>query len=68
MAKAWAEQFYDMEDPAAQSFISTLDKLAQENVEASYPSKLKSQPLITDAISERLRQQVKPLSTEENPA
>ncbi|GAB3532157.1 uroporphyrinogen-III C-methyltransferase [Photobacterium alginatilyticum] len=68
MAKEWAEQFYDMEDPAAQSFISTLDKLAQENIEASYPSTLKSQPLITNAISERLRQQVKPLSTEENPA
>ncbi|MCW8331116.1 uroporphyrinogen-III C-methyltransferase [Photobacterium sp. SDRW27] len=68
MAKEWAEQFYDMEDPAAQSFVATLDKLAKEDVEASYPSKLKSQPLITDAISERLRQQVKPLSTEENPA
>jgi len=68
MAKEWAEQFYDMEDPAAQSFINTLDKLAKENIEASYPSKLKSQPLITNAISERLRQQVKPLSTEENPA
>lgn len=68
MAKEWAEQFYDMEDPAAQSFINTLDKLAQENVEASYPSKLKSQPLITNAVSERIRQQVKPLSTEENPA
>ncbi|PSW13072.1 heme biosynthesis operon protein HemX [Photobacterium sanctipauli] len=68
MAKDWAEQFYDMEDPAAQSFIETLDALAKENIEASYPSKLDSQPLITDAISERLRQQVKPLSTEENPA
>lgn len=68
MAKEWAEQFYNMDDPAAQSFVSTLDKLAQESVEASYPRELKSQPLITDAISERLRQQVKPLSTEENPA
>ena len=68
MAKEWAEQFYDMEAPATQSFINTLDTLAQENIEASYPQKLKSQPLITDAISERLRQQVKPLSTEENPA
>ena len=68
MAREWAEQFYDMEAPAVQSFISTLDKLAEENVEASYPRELKSQPLITDAISERLRQQVKPLSTEENPA
>ncbi|MGF1701056.1 uroporphyrinogen-III C-methyltransferase [Photobacterium makurazakiensis] len=68
MAKDWAEQFYNMEDPAAQSFISTLDALASENIEASYPSKLNSQSLITDAVSDRLRQQVKPLSTEENPA
>ena len=68
MAKDWAEQFYDMEDPAVQSFISTLDALGQENIEADYPSQLQSQALITDTISERLRQQVKPLSTEENPA
>ncbi|WEM42228.1 uroporphyrinogen-III C-methyltransferase [Photobacterium sp. DA100] len=68
MAKDWAEQFYDMEDPAVQSFISTLEALGQENIEADYPSKLQSQALITDTISERLRQQVKPLSTEENPA
>ncbi|KHT61805.1 uroporphyrin-III methyltransferase [Photobacterium gaetbulicola] len=68
MAKDWAEQFYDMEDPAVQSFISTLETLGQENIEADYPSKLQSQALITDTISERLRQQVKPLSTEENPA
>ncbi|MGF1683053.1 uroporphyrinogen-III C-methyltransferase [Photobacterium minamisatsumaniensis] len=68
MAKDWAEQFYNMDDPAAQSFISTLDALASENIEASYPSQLNSQSLITDAVSDRLRQQVKPLSTEENPA
>ncbi|ELR63223.1 Uroporphyrinogen-III methyltransferase [Photobacterium marinum] len=68
MAKEWAEQFYDMEDPATQSFIQTLDKLSKESIQTSYPAKLKSQPLITDAISERIRQQVKPLSTEENPA
>ena len=68
MAKDWAEQFYDMEDPAVQSFIETLEALGQENIEADYPSKLQSQALITDTISERLRQQVKPLSTEENPA
>ncbi|UXI01232.1 uroporphyrinogen-III C-methyltransferase [Photobacterium sp. TY1-4] len=68
MAKDWAEQFYDMEDPAAQSFVNTLQALAQETVEVSYPNKLKSQPLLTQAIGERVRQQVKPLSTEENPA
>ncbi|KLV07821.1 uroporphyrin-III methyltransferase [Photobacterium aquae] len=68
MAKEWAEQFYNLEDPAVQSFIATLDKLTKEPIEASYPSKLDSQPLITDAISERLRQQVKPLNTEETAA
>ncbi|MEJ2766494.1 uroporphyrinogen-III C-methyltransferase [Photobacterium sp. MCCC 1A19761] len=68
MAKDWAEQFYDMEDPAAQSFVNTLQALAQETVEVSYPNQLKSQPLLTQAIGERVRQQVKPLSTEENPA
>lgn len=68
MAKEWAEAYYNTEDPAVQSFIATLDKLAKETVEASYPSQLKSQPLLNDAISERLRQQVKPISTEETPA
>ncbi|MGR5065895.1 uroporphyrinogen-III C-methyltransferase [Photobacterium sp. DNB22_13_2] len=68
MAKDWAEQFYNMDDPAVQSFITTLEALGQENIEADYPSKLQSQALITDTISDRLRQQVKPLSTEENPA
>lgn len=68
MAKDWAEQFYNMDDPAVQSFIATLEALGQENIEADYPSKLQSQALITDTISDRLRQQVKPLSTEENPA
>ena len=67
MAKDWAEQFYDMEDPAVQSFISTLEALGAERIEADYPSKLQSQALITDTISDRLRQRVKPLSTE-NPA
>ncbi|MDX1303929.1 uroporphyrinogen-III C-methyltransferase [Photobacterium sp.] len=68
MAKEWAEQFYNLDEPATQSFINVLDLLAKENIEASYPDKLKSQILITDVISERLRSQVKPLSTEEDPA
>ncbi|MGF1759008.1 uroporphyrinogen-III C-methyltransferase [Photobacterium sagamiensis] len=68
MAKEWAEQFYNLDEPATQSFINVLDQLAKENIEASYPGKLKSQILITDVISERLRNQVKPLSTEEDPA
>lgn len=68
MAKEWAEQFYNLDEPATQSFIHVLDQLAKENIKTSYPGKLKSQILITDLISERLRSQVKPLSTEENPA
>ncbi|OAN19165.1 heme biosynthesis operon protein HemX [Photobacterium jeanii] len=68
MAKEWAEQFYNQDAPATQSFIKTLDQLAGERIEASYPTHLQSQPMITDLISERLRNQVKPISTEENPA
>ncbi|MGF1693320.1 uroporphyrinogen-III C-methyltransferase [Photobacterium kagoshimensis] len=68
MAKDWAQQFYNQDAPATQSFIKTLDQLAGESIEASYPTRLQSQPLITDLISERLRHQVKPISTEENPA
>lgn len=68
MAKQWAEQFYNIDDPATQSFINTLDQLAKENVEASYPDRLQSQPIISDLISERLRSKVKPLNSEENPA
>lgn len=68
MAKDWAQQFYNQDAPETQSFIKTLDQLAGEGIEASYPTRLQSQPLITDLISERLRNQVKPISTEENPA
>ncbi|MGR5080432.1 uroporphyrinogen-III C-methyltransferase [Photobacterium swingsii] len=68
MAKDWAQQFYNQDAPETQSFIKTLDQLADEGIEASYPTRLQSQPLITDLISERLRNQVKPISTEENPA
>ncbi|MGF1725903.1 uroporphyrinogen-III C-methyltransferase [Photobacterium nomapromontoriensis] len=68
MAKEWVEQFYDMDAPAVQSFVATLNKLIQENVEVNYPSQLQSPSLISDAISDRLRQQVKPLTTEETPA
>lgn len=68
MAKEWAEQFYNIDDPATQSFINTLDQLAKENIEASYPDRLQSQPIISDLINERLRGKIKPLSSEENPA
>ncbi|MGF1686907.1 uroporphyrinogen-III C-methyltransferase [Photobacterium japonica] len=68
LAKEWAEQFYDMDNKSVQEFVSDLDKLSQKKIDVNYPNKLKSSVLITDAIRDRLRQQVTPLNAEENPA
>ncbi|GAL07755.1 uroporphyrinogen-III methyltransferase [Photobacterium aphoticum] len=68
LAKEWAEQFYNMDDPKVQAFITTLDELSQQTIDVDYPNKLKSAELLTDTIRDRLRQQVTPLNAEENPA
>ena len=54
-AKKWAEQYYDMSSPLTQSFIKSLDQLAQQQITVNYPDKLQSQTLITKLVNQVLR-------------
>ncbi|PSV24825.1 MULTISPECIES: uroporphyrinogen-III C-methyltransferase [unclassified Photobacterium] len=54
-AKKWAEQYYDMSSPLTQSFIKSLDQLAQQQITVNYPEKLQSQALITKLVNQVLR-------------
>lgn len=54
-AKQWAEQYYDMSSPLTQSFIKSLDQLAQQNITVDYPEQLQSQALITQQVNQVLR-------------
>ncbi|EAS62927.1 uroporphyrinogen-III C-methyltransferase [Photobacterium angustum] len=54
-AKKWAEQYYDMSSPLTQSFIKSLDQLAQQQITVNYPDKLQSQALITKLVNQVLR-------------
>lgn len=68
MAKDWASQFYNTDDVKTQSFIKGLNEMAGQNIEASYPEQLKSPSLLADLVNQRLRQQIAPIKTEEDPA
>ncbi|KDM92115.1 uroporphyrinogen-III C-methyltransferase [Photobacterium galatheae] len=68
MAKDWASQFYKTDDAKTQSFIQALDELAQQKIEVNYPKILTSQSMLLDTINMRMRQQVAPIHSEEDPA
>ncbi|UJF19404.1 uroporphyrinogen-III C-methyltransferase [Vibrio sp. SS-MA-C1-2] len=68
MAKEWASEFYNLDDPKVQSFIATLEQLEKQQIQVTYPTELKSQPIITDVISQRLRNKVLTIGSSEDPA
>ena len=57
-AKLWSSQYFQQNDPAVMSFMAQLDSLAKFNVDVRYPQKMKTQALLSDFISERLRRNV----------
>lgn len=57
-AKLWSSQYFQQDDPAVKSFMAQLDSLAKFKVDVRYPQKLKTQALLSDFISERLRRNV----------
>ncbi|WP_325891199.1 uroporphyrinogen-III C-methyltransferase [Grimontia sp. NTOU-MAR1] len=65
-AKAWAERFYNQDADITKSFIATLTNLSQQTIEVSYPEALKSQALISDMLTDRLRRNLAPKQTGEN--
>ncbi|MUK61463.1 heme biosynthesis operon protein HemX [Aliivibrio fischeri] len=57
-AKLWSSQYFQQDDPAVKSFMAQLDSLAKYKVDVRYPKKMKTQALLSDFISERLRRNV----------
>ena len=57
-AKLWSSQYFQQDDPAVKNFMAQLDSLAKFKVDVRYPQKMKTQTLLSDFISERLRRNV----------
>lgn len=62
-AKLWSSQYFQQDDPAVKSFMAQLDSLTKFKVDVRYPQKMKTQALLSDFISERLRRNVQAVST-----
>lgn len=62
-AKLWSSQYFQQNDPAVKSFMAQLDSLTKFKVDVRYPQKMKTQALLSDFISERLRRNVQAVST-----
>lgn len=65
-AKLWASQYFQQDDPSVQSFMTQIDSLSKYKVDVRYPQKMKTQALLSDFISERLRRNVQAIG--ESPA
>ncbi|WP_300173286.1 uroporphyrinogen-III C-methyltransferase [uncultured Aliivibrio sp.] len=57
-AKLWSSQYFQQDDPAVKSFMAQLDSLEKFKVDVRYPQKMKTQALLSDLISERLRRNI----------
>jgi uroporphyrin-3 C-methyltransferase len=62
-AKLWSSQYFQQDDPAVKSFMAQLDSLTKFKVDVRYPQKMKTQALLSDFISERLRRNVQAVGT-----
>jgi len=52
-ASAWIKRYYDVNQPATQAMLTTLNTLKETTITATYPSKLKSAALIQTTIRDR---------------
>ena len=57
-AKLWSSQYFQQDDPAVKSFMAQLESLEKFKVDVRYPQKMKTQALLSDLISERLRRNI----------
>lgn len=62
-AKLWSSQYFQQDDPAVKSFMAQLDSLTKFKVDVRYPQKMKTQALLSDFISERLRRNIQAVGT-----
>lgn len=52
-ASAWIKRYYDVNQPATQAMLTTLNTLRETTITTTYPSKLKSAALIQATIRDR---------------
>ncbi|MCS0355959.1 uroporphyrinogen-III C-methyltransferase [Vibrio diabolicus] len=57
-ADKWALAFFNQDDNSVKEFNKTVNQLSQQNIQVEYPTKLQSQPQLSDVIRERLRREV----------
>jgi len=65
VATDWSRQFFNQDDESVLKFQRRLAKLAKQNINVSYPTKLETQQQLSDVITDRLRREVTTLVTEE---
>ena len=63
-AKLWSTQYFEQDDAAVKSFVAQLDSLSKFKVDVRYPQKMKTQSILSDFISERLRRDIQTLGAE----
>ncbi|MDC0611205.1 uroporphyrinogen-III C-methyltransferase [Vibrio sp.] len=64
-ANKWSTSYLNQSDNGVAEFNKALLSLSKQNIEVTYPVKLKSQTQLTDVISQRLRRQVTSLIKED---
>jgi len=52
-AKAWIKRYYDVNQPATKSMLTSLDSLSKVTITTTYPTKLSSAALIQTTIRDR---------------
>ncbi|PKH07643.1 uroporphyrinogen-III C-methyltransferase [Moritella sp. Urea-trap-13] len=52
-AKAWIKRYYDVNQPATKSMLTSLDSLSKVTITTTYPTKLNSAALIQTTIRDR---------------
>ncbi len=51
----WVRSWYDINDPATQAFLASIDQLSQQSIMMDLPETLTSQPLINTLMQTRVR-------------
>lgn len=64
-AETWSKSYLNQSDNGVIEFNKALDSLSKQNIQVTYPMKLKSQSQLTEVIHERLRREVTSLIKED---
>ncbi len=65
-ADKWALAFFNQDDDSVKEFNKAVKQLSKQNIQVDYPTKLESQPQLSDVIRERLRREVTSMTGSED--